>query len=492
MDKVKMILAVVKKHHFWVLVGLVCVLGLTVYVAAASNLQQKYQERSTTLKSALEQVQTISRQADHPNEKRIEKWKEVQKEQGGKVLEGWQTLYNRQQKENPWPDLGPEFQKMIKSLDPDKDIPLDFRLVYQNFINGTLDSLFKTVDYRRDEQGQPGAAAPPAAAAGKNEGDRVLAPRPNVKTIGIVDWIVSDRERIRRGFNFPTTPSSRQVRLAQEDYWVYKALLTIIQNTNRDATTRSAAAVKQIESIQIGKDAAASIKSLPKALVMPLGEGEAAGEDEGQQGAPVAEGELSADDLLLESRYVRDNLKPLGAAEEPPFKEFKMMPVRMCLVIDQRKIPNLLVECANSTMPVEVKLLRINPGGAGQSSQKSAFSSPVGRKDEGSPSERGGGPSAAALSGDDESNPYAIPIELHGIIYTYLPPKIENLAKGEGAGSEKTTEKAPTESPAPAKPKEADAPAPTAEPAATAPVASSAAPGATPPAPGAPPAAGGH
>ena len=59
------------------------------------------------------------------------------------------------------------------------------------------------------------------------------------------------------------------------------------------------------------------------------------------------------------------SFNPLPVGTDPPFWEFKMMPVYLHLKIDQRKIPELLVECANSTMPVEIKKVRINPGSGG-------------------------------------------------------------------------------------------------------------------------------
>ena len=39
-----------------------------------------------------------------------------------------------------------------------------------------------------------------------------------------------------------------------------------------------------------------------------------------------------------------------------------MMPIRMNLVMDQRRLPNLLVACVNSNMPIEVKRVRIVKG----------------------------------------------------------------------------------------------------------------------------------
>ena len=60
----------------------------------------------------------------------------------------------------------------------------------------------------------------------------------------------------------------------------------------------------------------------------------------------------------MEDRYVDDSGRPLKA-NESPYPEFKMMPVHMKLIMDQSKVPDLLVQCANSNMPVEVRALRL-------------------------------------------------------------------------------------------------------------------------------------
>ena len=40
--------------------------------------------------------------------------------------------------------------------------------------------------------------------------------------------------------------------------------------------------------------------------------------------------------------------------------EFRRLPIRMVLMMDERWLPKVLVECANSPLPIEVQRLRIN------------------------------------------------------------------------------------------------------------------------------------
>ena len=73
------------------------------------------------------------------------------------------------------------------------------------------------------------------------------------KIVGTVDWNPQDQQRIRSEFYFSkAAPVRLAIRLAQEDYWVYQALLYIIKKTNGNASTHSAVAVKQINAMQIG------------------------------------------------------------------------------------------------------------------------------------------------------------------------------------------------------------------------------------------------
>ena len=47
--------------------------------------------------------------------------------------------------------------------------------------------------------------------------------------------------------------------------------------------------------------------------------------------------------------------------DKPPFAEFNRMPVCLKLAVDQRRIPEILVSCANSSMPIDVKHVRVCP-----------------------------------------------------------------------------------------------------------------------------------
>ena len=70
------------------------------------------------------------------------------------------------------------------------------------------------------------------------------------------DWDDTDRGQVLGHFDWPETPSTFQVVMAQEDLWVYEALLRVIKKANEGATTQANAAIKKIEALEIGQDAA--------------------------------------------------------------------------------------------------------------------------------------------------------------------------------------------------------------------------------------------
>ena len=144
-------------------------------------------------------------------------------------------------------------------------------------------------------------------------------------------------------------------------------------------------------------------------------------------------GAAPSDAQLTAFRYVDDNLTPLSADAPSPYAEFKMMPIRMQLVVDQRKIPELLVQCANSTMPVEVKKLAVRStesSSGGMGGNRSMMGG-------GMAGGMGGGMGAVA---DDEENPHEVTLEVHGLIYIYNPPNLQKL--GTGTVAEQTVEDA--------------------------------------------------
>ena len=232
------------------------------------------------------------------------------------------------------------------------------------------------------------------------------------RVYGIVDWPTPEIFTIVT-WSGPS-PYSGQIWYAQEEVWVYESLINVVRKINErvEATGPQNAAIKRIEAMLIGKNAASIVGS--PGILEPLGSlgggggmmgmdsmmgssmmggspmggssmggssmggssmgGSTMGSMSGgmggmsdMMGGGMSSGPMSEDDTnshLKRFRYVGEDLKPLSDSDSPPFTEFNMMPVCLELIVDQRRIPEILVECANSTMPIDIKLVRYNPANA--------------------------------------------------------------------------------------------------------------------------------
>jgi hypothetical protein len=266
-------------------------------------------------------------------------------------------------------------------------------------------------------------------------------------------------------------PSTFAILLAQENIWVCQTLLSVIQKCNEGATNNANAAIKRLDALDIGAQAARAWKESGETVVR-IGAAAGAATGEGGMGgataAPVtaapsdmggasaASGGEQGIQQLMEMRYFDDKDTPLPFDPEYPYAkhpspEFKLMPIRMNMVMDQRQIPKLLVECANSSMPIEIRRIRIlktqgtvfdvASGGTSAASGVASVVREVGAT----------GQTGAPLA----DTRHDVPVEIYGLIYIYQPPAREKMATG-AAGEN------PAEAGAPATPAATPAAAPAA------------------------------
>ncbi|MBN2473749.1 MAG: hypothetical protein JXB62_04035 [Pirellulales bacterium] len=426
MDKLKVVLSVLKKHHFWVLAGIIVAVALAVWATATADVTKRSDDRKAKIDSKFQAMTRILADAKHPNEETISIIEEKDEAEKEKALETWKKLYQEQKDKNRLPDnLTSEFKTFFES---GEEIPQEYRAEYQIFLRGYVGELF----FEKLDQIRP---------KGWKYGD----PEPTSKEmVGIVDWDGWE-DIIRSRFEWATPPGTELIRQTQEDLWVYEALVRIIRNTNEGATRPDMAAVKRINAMEIGADVAGlGTGSRGVGITLP------------QAGAAAAMKQDSG------GRYVDEDGQALSPGKPGPFAEFKMMPIRLDLLVDQTMLPKLMVECANSTMPIEIRSVRLWPN------EGSLFNP----NEAGKPALTRGKSTQSSDAAADATAYRYIPVEIEGIICIYNPPDMELLGTGAAA-----------EQPAGAPPTTPAVPAPTTPPAATPPATPPATtPPATPPA----------
>lgn len=498
MDQLAPILTAVKKHYFWVVVGVVVVLSSAVAVQATSKLGSEAKARGAAIDNTFKSVEDIARQQGLANQQVVELIKKKTALLKENVLAAWQRLYEDQKRNCKLPDeFGEQFQKEFMEAYPDarKEISLALRESYGNFIQKRLEQLEAIIDVLREKEkpaaggGQPKTIPGLGILSAGGERDDFGGPlgRPaerkpgrelKEEMVGVVEWNAAERERIKERFRWRGAPTTREVLLAQEDLWVYQALLTVIKNTNEGAQRHDKAYVKRIEALDIGRDATQRFGRDTRSSYSPSALGPASnlpgalpsGEVDGfsQPGAAPAMPEFPAatpsapaptasqltgrEKQLLTGRYVDANGEPLEAEAAHPYAEFKMMPIYMRLRVDQRRIPRLLAECANSNMPIEIKVIEFQPG-RGRRFDLAGLERKSSEDSQGGAGGGGffgfGGTTAVGRTSSAYDTPeeteatYDVTLELKGIIYIFNPPDPAVFGTGTASQAQAGAEGAP-------------------------------------------------
>jgi uncharacterized membrane-anchored protein YhcB (DUF1043 family) len=211
--------------------------------------------------------------------------------------------------------------------------------------------------------------------------------------------------------NWNDQPQSFEVWLTQEDLWVYQALLWVVAESNKDSreaskisTGRTQGAgggagspasgagavrpldlsdsvVKEIVELSIGRTAATELATQSSRRINSGSGGGGMGSEMGFGGSGGFGGSSGFGDsssggfggmgggmtaealksMALAGRYVDDAGSPLMEANFTG--QFRRMPIYLRFVVDQRRIADVLANCANCPMPIDVLWVTINPEG---------------------------------------------------------------------------------------------------------------------------------
>lgn len=360
MDKLKAVL----KYQFWILLGLAVIVPIVGWGYSRSGLIADALARTNTLKE-FDNKLTVT--GTDPNSEWARKLGEINKLQLAEVRRTWRTLYERQEKLMTWP--GEVKSANLTNADQSGNTARD---IYQRVYPRERNALGKIVK--------------PVDEAGN----------------GLVDlWDVLPHPEAEWGVG--NSISAEDVFAAQEDLWLVTCLLTVIAQVNEDSTSQLDAPIRQIQELILrggskggaggagepmmrrGGDAVDDgVMNIRLGMMARRG---GAGMDEdyggGTAAAPAVDVKFDPTDELGPEVPTPESEAALAATrgntaslarrmqryvEEQP--EWKTRGFYMEVVMDHRKVPDLLVALANANWPVRV--LRVHQGDLKQESLVSA------------------------------------------------------------------------------------------------------------------------
>lgn len=386
--KVEFNIELVKKWIFWVLIPVVLLLVFVFNFLAVGTIGKKFKERKDSLESTKNTVDKIRQDRAHPNKNTIDEIKVRTEELRERFVAAWTTLEKDQRARNVWPtDLGTSFIEEVRKLKFGDIISVASLENYLNFMRRNIPKLEAALNRKRIQVNEAGVWKDREGAGadtfrgfnsmnrGSNLTDNNLE-----REVGIVEW---PNPEIRNIIMWDMLPSSIEVWYAQEELWVYDSLISVIVKSNAGARSSHSAVVKRIESMLIGQQASHEVaKQLSVRTTGISGDGmsdsgasrpsapttstwtppNAAGPGARMPTGGTGVSEVEIGKMKRHERYVDANNVPLAADAPPPFGEFNRMPICLRLIVDRQRIPDILVNCANCAMPIDVLSIRINPG----------------------------------------------------------------------------------------------------------------------------------
>ena len=460
-DTARPFVAMLAKHHFWLLAIVVPFVLLPLVFVARGKLTTQIEAVREQIKGHLTALQSVRRIPQHPNTSWANDIDTSTMRVKRETFAEWRKFWDSQRSLRVWPEsLGPDFVKAVESLKPDGKLSPRLLERYQNNVRTLVRELPAHLGVEQAMGDINGAGQAPV----RQQPLRPDMMRPGMGPAGVVPevlpnvatWNPENQQRIYGTFDWDKKPSTAKVLLAQEELWVYGLLCDAVARVNKGATGPHNAAISRIDELYVGYPAAEDnpggvnggriIRMVatanpdgmmpPPDMMAPGAPGAPVGRppnprfEGGQRGgpsaAPMSPEEAAApvdpDGPLRNGIYVDFAGKPLSAAELAAAIDSQMihlMPFVLRVVIDQRQIDGLLVGLATSAIPIDVRQVRINASTSGQAGAPPSMPS--------MPDGGLGGPAGAGRY-------YDVTLELRGTVGLATPPNEKTVGLEPGQG----------------------------------------------------------
>jgi hypothetical protein len=458
-DQVKQVMQVLFNYRFWLICGVITIIPIGGWWSSTSQLQSDFKDRKSEIDGKFTTGGGIRGEANHPNTYTADGMDQYIGQLKSDVLDAWRRQYQKQDDLLKWPsELRPDFIRAVDQYrpiesfadfvyppPPEAEISVRFRERYRDYIKQELPKLADIIgavwraqagaagmsggemgdyDYGgASGMGMSGMGMPGMGGMGMPSSGGPSTPQDPTKR-EIVAWSANDQSLLQNGrfdwSSYPDkAPKTLDVLYAQEDLWVLNAIMQIIARTNRDATARYNAVVKEIRYISLGRTVGRGGGRVMRVRGSAGGMGGMGSmgmygdEDMGGEydyGGSMGSGDMESDyysegmedmesDYMSGSsgmgemgmggpgmtrtvdpannRYVDNDYNPIASdrlrtalspGNRNPGDAFlvvaKRIPVRMGFVMDQRKVHRLIAACGNADLMVEVRQVRINRQGA--------------------------------------------------------------------------------------------------------------------------------
>ncbi len=403
-DDIRGYLKQVKKYHFWLLALLMPLILVPLAFTADAKLLREIDTRSSAVKAKVDSINSIAQKTaegleefGHPQPEWAEQISDSNDALREKILSQWKYLWDQQKPIRTWPvELRSDFLNAIVRLKPDQNLSTRFCDRYLNTIRRVVKQLPERIDA---EVSMESLGTDGGFGGGFGGGDFGMPSGADEDSADrTVSWNSMDQSELYQSFYWTTTPSTKQIILAQEELWAYAILCDVVAKANNQSAGYHDATIPYISRLAVGYRAAEEDPGGRKGgrilttssgmddymgMDMDMGMGMDGGmgkplnprfasssqggmemEYDEFSGMPIDSSSEDGDEALLNWIYVDSEGTPLDSvvvAESPDTKFVHYIPFCLKGKVDQRKLDLLLRSFATMSVPIDVRQVRINP-----------------------------------------------------------------------------------------------------------------------------------
>lgn len=414
MDKLQPVIAWFIRNRFWVTCVVAAIASVATWFVAISALNedretnaQRIKGKDSAVKSVMATTATTGNDEvtvnAHPNDRTIEEMNKQIRLASEAALEAWQARYEEQKDILVFSDAVDENITSVLAKHVPMEKPLDRELVdqtqrntFKEFFQANMAKLVRNTinaTWLFDEKGN----RIDFAAKRREEKDD-----PNFqKQEDLVYWHPDNQELWNsklnefQGYNgnSDSYPTTEQMLALQQDAWVLEALLRIIAEVNKGYVATDLAPIKRLDHILVGPEAisakdagkvqAVTYKadsldggvvggSTRSGLSVNSGNRRKVNDDDGGATRNKVEFRPGDSNSPFHGRYVDRDFERINKSDLDKILESanisdrsylavaKRIPVRVAVLMDERKIPDFIAAAANSPFTFEIRSLRLN------------------------------------------------------------------------------------------------------------------------------------
>ena len=251
-------LAILIKHHFWMLAVLVPLVLLPLLFVALGKLRTEIGSMREQINGSLTALKNVRLITQHPNSFWEEGIDQSTMRVKRETYAEWTRFWQSQKAFRTWPAaLGPDFVKAAENLKPDGKLSRQLLERYQNNVKQLVQELPKRMgvepamlDAQALAELRSGSPAPTAPRGGPGDAAQPGAGPQASPSVAV--WSPDNQRRIYDTFIWEKAPSTQKVLMAQEDLRVYGLLCDIIRTMNEKATGPHNAAIAAVNELFIG------------------------------------------------------------------------------------------------------------------------------------------------------------------------------------------------------------------------------------------------